>query len=139
MAKANIENTTSLTRRGAFALIAAAPVGAIPIVAVSSYPLFGATPDPIFAAIETYMHAKDAAFKACDESDNAEHQFTLKYGASTPDALSKEVREKLAPHRPRHCKIENRNSRADCEVLAGVLGRCDRGDASGVGFANRRL
>jgi hypothetical protein len=96
MAKANIENTTSLTRRGAFALIAAAPSVAVPIVAGSSYPLFAATPDPIFAAIETFMHVQDAAFKACKEHDDAEHQFMLKYGASTPDALNKEVREKLA-------------------------------------------
>jgi hypothetical protein len=134
MAQANTENTTSVSRRGAFALIAAAPMGAVPIVAVSSYPLFGATPDPIFAAIETFMHVQDANNKACKEHDEAEEKFCNKYGSMAPDAFSKEAREGLATIDPRfaNSSTETHEQIARCspafppDVLAMMHRELDR-------------
>jgi hypothetical protein len=49
--------------------------------------------DPIFAAIEAHRLADDAHQKAIDRYFDAESDFVDEFGASTPDAISKELRE----------------------------------------------
>ena len=87
-----------LSRRSLVTSAAALPALAVPAVAVAA---ITSVPDPIFAAIEAFEHARNAQTKALHNNSEAQGQFRDEFGSFGPDALSKKAREYLAGINPK--------------------------------------
>jgi hypothetical protein len=85
--------SSKTSRRSLVISAAALPTLALPALATAAG---DAEPDPIFAAIEACDDAIKAERDAWDVHDKAQHAFVDKYGSTTPDAFSKEVRAHFA-------------------------------------------
>jgi len=101
------------------------PALAVPAAAVAS-----TQPDPIFAAIEVHRQADDAHQKAVGRYFQAESDFVDEFGASTPNAFSKKLREGWAAHKElekfskarveTHAEVAKLNAIWPRDVVAGL-------------------